>query len=74
LKRGVVKGVKFGTLHGDPQRFAAALLKLAGTYGELGLAVCDPQRFAAALLKHAVRRFLALARFSVIRSDSLRPY
>jgi len=41
---------------GDPQRFAAALLKRRMARARRLLCVRDPQRFAAALLKHAVAR------------------
>jgi len=41
---------------GDPQRFAAALLKLVEHFASNFLPPCDPQRFAAALLKHDARR------------------
>jgi len=59
---------------GDPQRFAAALLKPSLSVDEMKATTGgDPQRFAAALLKHR-NQCQAIRRIDVIRSDSLRPY
>jgi len=60
---------------GDPQRFAAALLKRTGRILRAKLvAGSDPQRFAAALLKRHFGMDFILTTQHVIRSDSLRPY
>jgi len=52
-----------GTRHRDPQRFAAALLKLVDRQ-QIGLEQFrDPQRFAAALLKLVDRQQIGLEQF-----------
>jgi len=58
----------------DPQRFAAALLKLNDTDHLLQRLERDPQRFAAALLKPCTSTSHVTPTTDVIRSDSLRPY
>jgi len=60
--------------NGDPQRFAAALLKQKSGLSGRCAYYCDPQRFAAALLKRRRELLGLLCGLPVIRSDSLRPY
>jgi len=73
LKRGSGNSNVFVTAS-DPQRFAAALLKLDPEKARVTAIHRDPQRFAAALLKPRRRGFGRFELAVVIRSDSLRPY